>query len=253
VDTYNAYLGLPRWRDVALCAGSTVGFQIEGDGLTDEEKGALLTRLEGIEREGLGLRRGEGFGQVVFNHVLYDKCESLGDLARIGLAGGGRRMRLATGGRDRALAVEDTFRRRWQAHLLDEQDEYQDDEADPFARQAFAALARLLRSESPASQEDVEALVERLGQPAELLPAVIRRELSVREKERGDLDFFRTGEAKPGLEALAELVVVLEQMADSVTRSLTGAARANTRRRCWRIGLDLLADRIAVAAGKEER
>lgn len=63
VDSFNNHLGLPRWRDLALQAGSAAGFTLQG--VSD------LYVLKRIESEGIGLRRHEGFGQVVFNHPLY--------------------------------------------------------------------------------------------------------------------------------------------------------------------------------------
>ncbi|MGI8783255.1 MAG: RAMP superfamily CRISPR-associated protein [Acidobacteriota bacterium] len=75
VDGFYSHLGLPRWRDVALKAGSAVGFKVKaGGGLR-----ALCDKLERVERDGIGLRRNEGFGLVVFNHPVYSGCEKVGD------------------------------------------------------------------------------------------------------------------------------------------------------------------------------
>lgn len=65
VDGFNAYLGLSRPRDIALVAASAVGFKL----LTPPDD--WLSRLEKIEQRGIGLRRLEGFGRVVFNHPIY--------------------------------------------------------------------------------------------------------------------------------------------------------------------------------------
>jgi CRISPR-associated protein Csx10 len=67
VDGFNNHLGLPRWRDVALKAGSAVGFQLKD--ATDLT--ALQNFLKKVENEGIGLRRHEGYGQVAFNHPVY--------------------------------------------------------------------------------------------------------------------------------------------------------------------------------------
>lgn len=67
VDGFAGHLGLPRFRDVALVAGSTVGLRVGGDFAT------LRETLERIERDGIGLRREEGCGQVVFNHPIYQR------------------------------------------------------------------------------------------------------------------------------------------------------------------------------------
>lgn len=61
VESFDARSGLPRWRDRALVAGSTAR-------LTFPNGRPSLDVLKTIEREGIGLRRGEGYGRVVFNH-----------------------------------------------------------------------------------------------------------------------------------------------------------------------------------------
>lgn len=68
VDGFFGHLGVPRFRDMALRAGSAVGLR-----LADEPSGGLLEKLHKLEQEGIGLRREEGYGQVVFNHPLYVK------------------------------------------------------------------------------------------------------------------------------------------------------------------------------------
>ncbi len=67
VSGFNNHLGLPRWRDLAIKAGSAVGFQLRGS----TDLASLQSRLRAIENEGIGLRRHEGFGLVVFNHPIY--------------------------------------------------------------------------------------------------------------------------------------------------------------------------------------
>lgn len=67
MDGFNNHLGLPRWRDVALKAGSAVGFRLK----STTDLAALRARLKKVEEEGIGLRRQEGFGQVAFNHPVY--------------------------------------------------------------------------------------------------------------------------------------------------------------------------------------
>lgn len=63
---FNNHLGLPRWQDAVIKAGSTVGFSIKKQ--IDRE--ILTSRLGEIEEQGLGLRRNEGFGMVAFNHPI---------------------------------------------------------------------------------------------------------------------------------------------------------------------------------------
>ena len=72
VDGFNATLGLPRWRDTALTAGSMVQFSLK-----DSPLGNWQNRMQILEREGIGLRRNEGFGQIAFNHPAYDMCQNI--------------------------------------------------------------------------------------------------------------------------------------------------------------------------------
>jgi CRISPR-associated protein Csx10 len=68
VDGFNAHLGLPRWRDICLRAGSAVGFRLAANA----DVAAVQYRMRSAEEEGVGLRRHEGFGCVAFNHPVYD-------------------------------------------------------------------------------------------------------------------------------------------------------------------------------------
>ncbi len=57
---FNMQSGLPQWRDVIMLSGSSVAFNVEGD--------IDIEELKKIEVNGIGLRRSEGFGRIVFNH-----------------------------------------------------------------------------------------------------------------------------------------------------------------------------------------
>ncbi|MFW5988255.1 MAG: RAMP superfamily CRISPR-associated protein, partial [bacterium] len=74
IDGFNSYLGLPKWRDKAISAGSSIGFKIIDDTLDSEE---VLNELKNIEQNGIGLRRAQGFGHVAFNHPIYDKNQNI--------------------------------------------------------------------------------------------------------------------------------------------------------------------------------
>ncbi len=69
IDGFNAILGLPRWRDTALTAGSMVRIILKNppNNYQDFQK-----QLQNLEKEGIGLRRNEGFGRIAFNHPVYD-------------------------------------------------------------------------------------------------------------------------------------------------------------------------------------
>jgi CRISPR-associated protein Csx10 len=60
VDGFDLRSGLPTWRDLALAKGSSVAFK------TNIKLDPAI--LHDLEKNGIGLRRSEGFGRVVFNH-----------------------------------------------------------------------------------------------------------------------------------------------------------------------------------------
>jgi len=66
IEGFSGITGLPKFRDMAIKAGSAIGFKVVSGELTD-----LLVKLSGIEQQGMGFRTHEGFGRVAFNHVVY--------------------------------------------------------------------------------------------------------------------------------------------------------------------------------------
>lgn len=73
IDGFFSHLGRPRHREIAIKAGSAVGF-VCGN-LDEEQAEQVLAQLALCERQGLGYRRGEGFGAVAFNHPIYDHSQ----------------------------------------------------------------------------------------------------------------------------------------------------------------------------------
>lgn len=68
IESWHEGWGFPRPTLTAMAAGSVVIFTIEKfDNFTDDEKLALQTNLQKFEVEGIGERRGEGYGQIRFN------------------------------------------------------------------------------------------------------------------------------------------------------------------------------------------
>ncbi len=79
IESWHEGWGLPRPSLVAIKAGSCAVFEVE-NGTVD------LNSLARFEREGIGERRGEGYGQICFNHPLlinpiksWEPSESLGE------------------------------------------------------------------------------------------------------------------------------------------------------------------------------
>ena len=69
VDSFNTYRRMPRWRDVAIIAGSVAKIKLSG--VTAQNIGQVHDRLAALERGGIGWRRHEGFGRIAFNHPLF--------------------------------------------------------------------------------------------------------------------------------------------------------------------------------------
>ncbi len=62
IDAFNAKSGLPRSRVIVVQAGSSARIEVSGMSKTD---------LETLVTNGIGGRRGEGFGRIAFDHPLY--------------------------------------------------------------------------------------------------------------------------------------------------------------------------------------
>jgi CRISPR-associated protein Csx10 len=71
-DGYNTQWHLPAWRALALEAGSTVRLRLE-----EPVTSKIQEQLQRLEQEGIGERRNEGYGQIVFNHPLYNGLADL--------------------------------------------------------------------------------------------------------------------------------------------------------------------------------
>jgi CRISPR-associated protein Csx10 len=208
VDGFNAHLGLPRWRDTVLEAGSSVGVRLVNPP-ADWQR-----RLKEVERDGIGLRREEGFGRVVFNHPIYRSCEGItqSDLKL------GSDLRLGTG--EHLLRKEDRFEKDWQDKLNKEKGWTQ------CQSEVFAAVARWLlahRTESELS----EKLPKLADSPSQELRDLIA-DYGDRSKE-SKLD-------RKGLELIGKLLGKLEE--------LVGKYGAQ----CQARGVMMLADRVAANA-----
>lgn len=129
IDGFFGHLGLPRFRDVALAAGSAVGFRFDGAPPRD-----LHERLARLEQAGVGLRRAEGFGEVVFNHPVYDVPERL-DENRLPVP----QALAPSADRETPAEVVAAFRLHWAQEIIGKL------APDARAGTGFQALARLVR------------------------------------------------------------------------------------------------------------
>jgi CRISPR-associated protein Csx10 len=223
VDAFNAKLGLPRTRDVALVAGSSVRLSFSGVGL-----GELQASLARVEAQGIGLRRDEGFGRVAFNHLIYQELDDWDepalDLSTIVLG-------QEAGEHDcTRLAV---FEREWAKKL--------DDALKPevFAYGQFEATARLLHVSQARSSEAAEQELQKMGEQDQLLP----KRLVGRDKK----NFYREGDGRPGMEKVYNLLGELGTLINEQDVAPEMAWQL------WKTGLQMLADRIAGPARQKAR
>ncbi|ADG83316.1 RAMP superfamily CRISPR-associated protein [Thermincola potens] len=197
VEGFNATLGLPRWRDTALVAGSVVRICLK-DPPTD-----WMSRMKKLEAEGIGIRRNEGFGCIAFNHPIYEQLCKQNNIIR-----------------ESAISLNDKMeRRRYQSRdQFQEFKNYWEDKLKDFLPQGshlddrFAVLARWLYAHSAESPEEIWAKLSVIGLPDKDL-AMIRlikalgghQEFIFRKQ-----NFFRN-EGKDHIEKIGKLLEKLQQ------------------------------------------
>jgi len=207
VDGFNATLGLPRWRDLALVAGSMALISLK-DLPSDWE-----ARMQRLEAEGIGMRRNEGFGRIAFNHPVYKQRQNIRESA-IPL--------------DPQMWLDRSHREReWGAFMECWEDELEKHrpvlmkikrQYNKQFDKCFGALARWLYMYSDAPCEEI---IERLaaidvpekafGQPDEALVAAIgEQEYGQREKEN-----FFTKAGKEGVNAIRKALEYLRKEEDA--------------------------------------
>lgn len=217
VDAFNAKLGLPRSRDVAIMAGSSVRLTFSGIELND-----LLKKLETAEAQGIGLRRDEGFGRVAFNHPVYEQLANWNrgalDLSQLVLADATQRSHPSTAVIQFALdwmkKLDDTLK-----------------SEGLFKDERFEAVARMLHVSRRTSSSAITQDLQRMGKMDELLPEAL--------KGRDKKNFFEN-EGKKDMQTIEGM---LDEMA-----SLLQECNLQQNSQAWRIGLQMLATRIAAPA-----
>jgi len=213
VDGFDAKLGLPRWRDIVLAAGSTVRLK-----LADFPD---LDHLYQLEQRGIGLRRNEGFGRVAFNHPVYSFCQGIkSDLE----------FPKALHPASMSISDEQWFREEW-ATVLD---------AKPWKKKCqdkrFRTVARWLHTNQRRTPEELKAQLGSLGQPGKQVVELIGG-----AKEYGKRDMLKPKEDRlaghRGVELVAQVLTELENFED--------------RHTFWPLGIQMLAERVATAVKSE--
>lgn len=224
IDGFFGHLGLPRFRDLALAAGSAVGLRFVG-----QPPAGLLDILARLERDGIGLRCAEGHGRVVFNHPLYDNRPALAEnLIYLPEALQPTAFPLP------AAQVFTLFRSEWGRALASHK-------VNNWKPDGFDAIARILRegASSPVAVLKQRLADGRFGQPSNLLGYDLKG-------PRSDKSLVR--DTKKGRDEIAALLDGLE--AHEMLSKHPGQA-ADLRR----LGIELLADRVAqgAALGRAQR
>lgn len=161
VESFNTHRQIPRWRDEAIEAGSVVRFTVKVDDLE-----VLKTRLEKLERDGIGLRRHEGFGRIAFNHPLFQE-----DADPDGLQLDVVLPHLKTKkGKDQLLIEREAFRHSWQEMVDNSRFGSQSGKIwREEMGEAYEAVARLLFVQRYQPLADIQAwLHEKEGNPTKL-------------------------------------------------------------------------------------
>ncbi len=222
VDGFQYTQSLPRWRALAIAAGSTVGLKLLSS-LTDEQ----INRLSSLEWSGIGDRRNEGYGRFALNHPIYNNdCQGIQEAVNLDES-----IRLSSP--EKSEEVE--FREKW----VQELDAAKIGELCKGA--SFRALASWLHSRSgmPVGQliQPLSGSSEnrQFGEPAQELIESIggKTEYANREKENR---FFREGSgANAGRQQVRDLLEKLDKEYADVEEFHP-------------LGIQMLAERVAGAA-----
>jgi CRISPR-associated protein Csx10 len=228
VDGFFGHLGLPRFRDVALTAGSTVGLRFPAGPPSN-----LLQIVMDLESDGIGLRRNEGYGRVVFNHPLYNV--SLWNQMRDHVVEVPWRPESA--GTRTTVQARAQFKRDWEAKLNEStyDEAWRDENYAEVARLihqsaggAITDLARRLRDQEMAPTLSGDTGRGLFGEPA----VVLGHDLGGPRKQKKHVKSTRAGRG-----AAIELLRILEAR----LRQIQNEERRTVLRR-W--GIEALADRV---------
>lgn len=226
IDSFNNYLGLPRWRDIALIAGSAVGIQVTASNMSNED---IWKLLEVVETNGIGMRRNEGYGQVVINHPLYNELQEAKPpypswefatpfdlLDRPSIS-------------SNTVVGEEAFCTEWDRLLGEHWKDFEHSE--------YMAVARFLRNGCNKPLNHLKNALSDFGKPGlERLPGkrLVTNQTEKPYASRTNKPFFIEEEGKQGLKLIYEKIDELEKHAYTDRQKV--------------LGLTMLADRVADAA-----
>jgi CRISPR-associated protein Csx10 len=240
VDSFNTVQQLPRWRDVALAAGSSARLTI-----ANQPEGSLLKKLKAIERDGIGLRRNEGYGRVVVNHPIYTGALE-GAIVRIS------DLPSSLGpGISRREFTRAEFRRKWEENLRRAKWEAC---AKPSLRGAFAALARWLVAQQAQPPGDLVKVLDVLLAKKEeqgAAQAAVPEALTSTLPALGQPDNYLKNEVIKDYGARDKANKLVQPEAETgvklIRSKLVGLARRSEWEPFWFEGVAMIAAQIAEA------
>jgi len=221
VDGFNVQWRLPAWRAMALTAGSTVRLH-----LAQPVTAETLAKFHEQELEGIGERRNEGYGRVVFNHPVQCNLAGLsGTLQSLP-----KEMALATQpGKKTVPELTREWRKTLEDAIQTEARRWRKAKGLP-----YVALARWLDANR---YRDVAALIEELtllGIADEKLKTLIRGPgYRTGEDEYGEREQQNRFDEIQGLSLVKELLRKLYDKSQDF----------------WPLGIEILADYVADFAG----
>lgn len=225
VDGFNNQIGLPRTRDTALMAGSAVGLQVTSENMTDEQ---IWQMFEAVEAFGIGMRRNEGYGQVIINHPLYNELEREDEYFSVQIPVP-LVLQEVPDIQDNLVIREAVFCQEWATRLEEFRNEFENIE--------FEAVARFLRSLSSTPIDRLSVQLGEFGKPdlkrlpgKPLLPGDPQEPYA----SRSNKPFFMEGVGEKGIKLIQIKIAELKRI-----------AKTDQQRR---LGVLVLADTIAEAA-----
>jgi CRISPR-associated protein Csx10 len=219
VDSFNSTLGLPRWRDTALMAGSMAWIHLISPPKEWTE------RMEKLELDGIGLRRNEGYGCIAFNHPVFDQRKILTESA-IKLDG---EMRI--GGRQ----SPDRFMEEWEDKLGALLPQKQVSDAP------FQALARWLHTHS---DKPIQELIDHLTSMIDPEKAFFGQPDKALIDEIGEIEYGKRKKKNPFIEKGKDNI-------GAIIKALEFLKKEDPE--CWRSGIERLAEWIALASIDEKK
>ncbi|RRR73725.1 MAG: hypothetical protein EI684_08435 [Candidatus Viridilinea halotolerans] len=225
IDGFYNHVGLPRSRDLALAAGSAVTIRL----LDPPSLPELLARLRVLEREGIGVRRHEGFGRLVVNLPFYNGTNHRLSEAQITLP---KALRPASAlPEQHALHQDVDFRSRWHRYL---------DECEWTLLKALelAVVAQILQSDLlPANANAAWQHLCDYGHAEHLLGTG----WSQREKASRFKQSIAVKNSKVKQDEDEDERIILKKILHELERLAQGSAQR------WRLGAAMLAERLVQA------